>query len=159
MQALIIASSAAMKAVGALKEGQAQAANYKSAAQANLFNAQVAEGNARAALEQANAREESQRRQFGQLQGQALAAAAQSGAGFGGSNADVLRQSAANNELDALTIRYEGQMQSGGLMGQAQQERYQAAANRKNAGRAMKAGYINAASSILSGGSDYYNRK
>jgi len=158
MQALIVASTA-LKAVGALKEGQAQAASYKSAAQANLYNAAVAEGNARAALEQANAREEGQRRQFGQLQGQALAAAAQSGAGMGGSNADVLAQSAANNELDALTIRYEGQMQSGGMMAQAQQERYQAAANRKNAGRAMKAAYINAASSVLSGASDYKSYK
>lgn len=150
MQALIAA--AALKTIGSLQQSQAASAGYKAAAKANQYNAVVAQENARAALEQANAREEGQRRQFGQLQGQARAAAAQSGAGLGGSNADVLRQNAVNNELDALTIRYQGQMESRGLESQAQQELYQATANRRNARRALKAGYINAATNILEGG-------
>lgn len=154
MQALMIASGA-MKAVGALQQARTEAGNYKSAAAANDYNALVTEGNARSAAEQASAREDMQRRNFRSLQGQAIAAAAQSGAGLDGSNADVLRQNAVNAELDALTIRYEGDQQTKGLMAQAGLQRFYATQNRKNAGRAMTAGYLNAGSALLQTAANY----
>ena len=119
-----------MEAVGSIVKGNAQAAGYNAQAQANYYNAQVMQQNARVATEQANAREELQRRRFGELQGQAIAAAAQSGAGMEGSNADVLKQNAINAELDALTIRYEGEMQARGLLAQSELEQFRAASTR-----------------------------
>lgn len=151
---LMIASSA-LSAYGSIQQGKAQAANYNAQAQANEYNAVVAQNNAKIANDQANAQEEQQRRHFRELQGQAYAGIAQSGSGFTGSNADVLQQNAVNNELDALTIRYEGQNKSKSLESQAQIEKYNASVNRMNASEAKKAGYINAGAQLMSGATKY----
>lgn len=156
---MLIAAATATKAVGSIMQGSAQAAQYKAQAQANDYNAIVARQNADVALGQANAREEMQRRRFGELQGTALAAAAQSGSGMDGSNADVLKQNAVAAELDALTMRYEGQMQARGLMAQANMEEFQAGVNRANSRTARTSGYINAAADILGGASKAYTTK
>ena len=148
--------SAIFKAVGDIQQGNAAYANAKSQSFANDYNATIADNNARSVLEQANAREEQQRRQFRSLQGEAIAGAAQSGAGLDGSNADVLKQNAINNELDALTIRYEGQMQSTGLMAQAGLDRYAATANLKYAKSARTAGFMNAGADLLAGANKAY---
>lgn len=142
--------SGIFKAWGAIEQGKAGYSSYMSQANAQEYNATVADNNARTVLEQTNAKEESQRRQFRALQGEAIAAAGSSGTTLEGSNADVIRQNAINNELDALTIRYEGQVQNRGLMAQAALDRYGAQASRSNAKAALKAGRINAAASILS---------
>lgn len=153
MEILIAASAAstAVSTLGALQQGQAQKAAYQAQAQAQDYNAIVAENNARAAREQANAREEAQRRKFGALQGQAIAGIAQSGTGFDGSNADILKQNAIANELDALTIRYEGQNQASGLMAQAELDRMQSGAARMNARSAVTGSYFNAGANLLGG--------
>lgn len=167
--ALISLASAGIGAVGAIQQGNAQSAQYeaqaqayKSQAQAQEYNAAVQRNNAKAAGEQANAAEEAQRRKFAQLQGQAMAAVGQSGTGFDGSNLDVLRQNSVNNELDALNIRYQGQMQAQGLMAQsdldrmqAQQSLFNAATARSSASSASTAGWIGAGSNLLSGVSNY----
>ena len=152
----MVATGSALAATGALLQGNAQSASYKAAAQANDYNATVARQNAVVAMDQANQREELQRRKFGELQGQAVAAAAQSGAGMDGSNADVLRQNAINAEMDALTIRYEGQMQARGLQAQADLQQFEGRVNRMNARTARLAGYANAGAALLTGGSKAY---
>jgi hypothetical protein len=149
-------AAAAVQAAGSIMQGNAQSAQYKAQAQANDYNATVARQNADVALQQANAREEIQRRKFGDLQGTAIAAAAQSGAGMDGSNADVLKQNAIAAELDALTIRYEGQMQARGLMAQSEMEQFQGRMNRTNSRTAQTAGYINAGANLLGGASKAY---
>lgn len=154
MEILMIASTA-VSALGAIRQGQAQQAAYKAQAQAQEYNAKVAENNARAALDQANAQEEQQRRKFRMLQGEAIAGAAQSGAGLSGSNKDVIEQNALFNELDALTIRYQGQNQAQGLQAQANLDRYNARAARQAGSEAMTAGYVSAGANILSGASKY----
>jgi hypothetical protein len=53
-------------------------------------------------------------------------------------------------ELDALNTRYEGDLQSRGLLATAAGERYQAEANRINAKNAEKASYIKAGASVAS---------
>jgi hypothetical protein len=151
---LMIASSV-VSAVGAMKQADAQAASYQAQAQANEYNATVARNNAQVASEQANAKEEAQRRHFAALQGQAITGVAQSGTGFDGSNADILKQNAINSELDALTIRYEGQNQSKGLLAQSQLETYNAGVNRMNASNAQQAGMFNAGANLLSGAAKY----
>lgn len=148
-------------------QAQAQAYNYEAQAKANEYNATIQNNNARAALEQANAKEEANRRRFRILQGQSLAGVAQSGTGFDGSNALLLEQNELFNEMDALNIRYEGDMQSKGLFAQANLNKWNAGINRQNASSALATGdmtansaitgsYFNAGSSLLSGVSNYY---
>lgn len=155
MAEAILIASAAVSAMGAIKQGQAQAMQAEAAARASQYNATVARNNAQVASEQANAQEEQQRRRFRAVQGQAVAGVAQSGTGFEGTNADLLTQNAVLNELDALTIRYEGQQKSRGLLAQADLNEYEAATSRMNGQAARQASYWNAASSILSGGAKY----
>ena len=159
MEALAIAS-AAMSAMGAMQQADAQAASFRAKAQQDEYNATVERNNAKVAADQANAKEEAQRRHFGALQGQAVAGVAQSGTGFDGSNLDLLKQNSINNELDALTIRYEGQNQVRGLEAQAEQSMYSSRVNRMNASNAQEAGMYNAGAALLSGGAkyNYYSR-
>lgn len=154
MEALMIMSTA-VSAIGSIKAAQAQSASYKAQAQAMDYNATIAKNNAVAASQQASAAEEQQRRKFAMVQGQAAAGAAQSGAGLDGSNADVLAQNALMNELDALTIRYEGQNRAKTLEAQSELDKYQAVAASRNADAAMEAGYWNAGANLLAGATNY----
>lgn len=154
MEALIIASTA-MQALGAIQQGNAQAASYKSQQAAANYNASIMDQNARIERDQANQREEAQRREARQVLGAQRAAFSQAGVGLGGSAADVMAQSAANAELDALTLRYEGEMKARGLMASAEGERYQGQVAGMNASSARTAGYMNAAGSILGGAASY----
>ena len=152
-----------VSAVGALAQGSQQAAAAKAQAQAQAqtaeYNATVARNNARIASDQANAKEEAQRRHFAQLQGQAVAGVAQSGTGFEGSSYDLLEQNAVNSELDALTIRYQGQNQANGLIAQAQLDENNAKTARAmgavNASNAMTGGFFNAGAALFNGASKY----
>jgi hypothetical protein len=155
MEAIVIASSA-VQALGAIKQGQAQSAQAQAAANAAEYNATVTRMNADVAAMQGSAAEEQQRRQFRAFEGAAIAAAAQSGAGLEGSNADVIKQNAVAAELDALTIRYESQMKARGLMAQSELDRMQAQASRRAAKDAMTGAYLNAGASLLGGASKAY---
>lgn len=148
-------ASAGIAAYGAISQGNAASDSYQSQADAAKYNATVARNNARAASDQANFKEEQLHRKFAQLQGEALAAIGQSGTGLDGSNLDVLHQNAVNNQLDALTIRYEGQQQSSGLMAQSQMSDLEAKQARKNASTAKFAGYVGAGTGLLSGAGKY----
>lgn len=152
----LMATSAGVSAVGALQQGRAQSAQYKSAANAAEYNAIVAKQNEEVALGQANVAEEQQRRKFRSMQAEAIAGMAQTGTALDGSNADVLKQSALANELDALTIRYEGQMKARGLMAQSELDRMSARASRSAASSAVTGSFLNAGASLLSGASKYY---
>lgn len=140
MEALIIAGTA-MQAIGAIQQGNAArgAANY---------NAAMLDQNAATERQQAGAREDAQRRRAAQVLGSQRAAFAQSGGGMGGSAADVMQQSAINAELDALTLRYEGDLRARGMESQAVGERF--------AGKqAQRQGYMQAVGSILGGVGQY----
>ena len=140
MEALMIASTA-MNAIGAIQQGNAARASAE-------YNAKILEQNAVVERQQASAREEAQRRQSRQVLGQQRAAFAQSGGGMGGSAADVMEQSGIMAELDALTLRYEGDLRARGMEVSASQERF--------AGKqAQRQGYFAAAGSILAGAGDY----
>lgn len=157
--AALLAVSTALQTYGMIQQGEAQAAQAKSAAQANEYNATVQRNNAQVAQAAAARQEEEQRSQFGQLQGAARAAVAQSGAGMGGSNLEVLKRNALQNELDALTIRYEGQSKARGLIAQSQLETQQAGANRAAASAARTGAYISAGATALSGAAQAYKAK
>lgn len=156
MEAVMIAS-AAMSAIGSIQQANSQAASMRAQQQASDYNAAVMNQNAAVETQQAGQREEAQRRQARMILGSQRAAIAQSGGGMEGSAADLVAQSARDAELDALTLRYEGQMRARGMGIQAEQETYQGRVAGANASRAMTAGYMGAAGSILSGVGNYMN--
>lgn len=169
MQALMIVGTV-MSAVGALQSAAAQQQAAENQAAAARYNAQVQENqatvaryNAESAGQQAAAKEEMQRRRFAALQAQSRAGLAQSGVDIdSGSAKDLLTQNEINNELDALTIRYEGSQArdsytntANNFMSQAALSRMNAAMYDNNASNAMIGGYFNAGSNLLSGMTKY----
>lgn len=130
-----------MQALPILVEG-------KQAQRAADFNAATMEAEARIARQQGGAREEQQRRRAREFLGTQRAAAGQAGVGLGGSIGDVLGDSAAEAELDALKIRYESNLQGLGMENQAAITRWQG----KEAKRAARA---QAFTSLLSGAAAY----
>lgn len=138
---LLLVSASAIAATGAISQGQAEDDAAK-------FNAALLEQNSTAELQQTGQREEAQRRQARQVLGAQRAALAESGGGMGGSAADVMQQSSANAELDALMMRYEGDLRARGMRTEAVMERY--------AGKQAKiASYYKAGGSVLSGAASY----
>lgn len=128
---------AGISAYGAIQQGQ-------QSAQASKANAELAEVQAKSALQQGVAQEDALRRQQAAFSGQARAQTAQSGTGFEGSNADVARQNATLQQLDLLNTRYNAQLQASGLLAQADQDRIAA----KNA---KTSSYLSAAGAVASG--------
>lgn len=95
--------------------------------------------------------EEQQRRQARLEAGKRRAAIAQSGTGFDGSNADVERQSQIFAELDALNIRYQGELEYGALTEQAYQYDLAAGGIGSMASAEAAASRFNIAGTFLSG--------
>jgi len=149
--AISMAASAAMSAVGAIQQGMAASAQAQASANAARYNAVIKEQQARSEFQQAGAREEQQRRQSRQVLGQQSAALAQAGIGLGGSALDIAEQSAFMAELDALNIRYEGDLRARGLLAAAEQNEYEARAAIAAGKNAETASYISAGASLLSG--------
>lgn len=135
----------AISAIGAIRAGQAQAA-------AANYNAQVAERNAFISRDQAAADEQRQRIQARRKLGAMRAAYGASGISLEGSPLDVLEDSAAEAELDALTIRYKGGV---GAMGYEAE----AGAQRARAKNATTESYYNAGAALLTGASNYYLKR
>lgn len=135
----------AISAIGAIRAGQAQAA-------AANYNAQVAERNAFISRDQAAADEQRQRIQARRKLGAMRAAYGASGISLEGSPLDVLEDSAAEAELDALTIRYKGEI---GAMGYEAE----AGAQRARAQNAKTESYYNAGAALLTGASNYYMKR
>lgn len=112
------------------------------------YNARLAELQGKAAGEQALATESIQRKENAQFLGKQAAAFAESGVGYGGSALDVQAQSATDAELDALTIRYKGQLARLGFNADASMTRVQ---GRNEASQS----YLLAGANLLKGFADY----
>lgn len=134
--AIWMAAAAAVSAVGAVYSANSQAAAMEGEANQAKMNAKIAS-------QQAGAREDMQRRENALRLGEQRAAFAQSGFDPSSGSALTLQgQSAANAELDALTTRYEGQLQALSFNTQANNLKRQASSTRSS-------GYLNAAGSLL----------
>lgn len=151
VQAVSIASSV----MGAIQQGNASADNYNTQAGFSEYNAAVSRNQATAALAESTAAQAAQRRRARELLGEQRAGIAQSGTGFGGTNADLLEKSETLAELDALNLAYEGDTKAKGFESQAALDMASAAANRRNAGNAITSGYLSAGRSLLVGSASY----
>ena len=130
---------------------QAAGQYMQAGAEADAMRAQALglEGNARINDAQTALREGLQRRRAGEVLGEQRASIAQSGFGSGGTMGDIVRQSVAGSELDALAIRYEGRVRSDEMRGQAEQLRFGARQTKKAAGLGL-------ATSLLTGAAGGY---
>lgn len=119
-------------------------------AEANVseYNAEIAERNAELALISAAEKERRQRVIARKTLGSIRANYGASGVTMGGSAADVMAASAAEAEMDALNIKYQGELDAMEFRERARIERYKAKQTRK-------AGDIAAAADLL-GAASYY---
>jgi hypothetical protein len=155
VSSVISIASTAFSVLGAISSANTQSDNYNSQAGVNDYNAAVARNQSTSALSESTAAQEAQRRRARQVLGEQRAGIAQSGTGFGGSNADIMEQSQTLAELDALNLAYSGDLKSKGYLAQADLETNSAAINRRSAGAAKTSGYINAGRSLLVGAANY----
>jgi hypothetical protein len=123
-------------ALGSIQQGKAQQ-------QMAEYNAQVAQNEAIAAQQKAAYDEKAHRRQMAQLKGQQRAGAAASG-GELLDMGDVFDMTAEEAELDALAIRYGGQMGAAAARQRATLARMEGAA-------AKQKSYSEAGSTLLTG--------
>ena len=150
----LMVASTAISAIGAIQQGKAAEAQAKAQADANKYNARVKEIQAGVEREAAGRREEQQRRKARQVLGEQRAALVQSGIGMMGSALDIEEQSATAAELDALSIRYEGELAAKGMLYDAEAEKFEGRAALAAGKNAKNASYLKAGSAILSGGTD-----
>lgn len=122
--------AAAGSALGYVKQSQAQ--NY---------NAQIAQGESRLSVDQANAQEGMVRRASREALGRQAAAFGAAGVGYGGSSETALDQSAINQELDALNTRYKGSITGYGYRVQSGIDQANAKQYGLMAGAALLKGY------------------
>lgn len=130
---------AVIGAMGYLSQGNAQR-------EASRYNANVMAAQAKASSAEGYQTEAQQRQASREFLGKQSAAVGASGAGYGGSNALVMDQSAVNAELDALNIRYRSDLRGKGLLAQS--------VNEKRAGNsAADNSYLMAGAQLLRGNS------
>lgn len=136
------AASAVVGAGAAVASGDAQR-------KAMHTNADVLKQKADMASQQAATNEDAQRRRGALAIGRETSSAAE-GSGLGGTNADVIGQSATDAEVDALNIRYGGQVSN-------LSDTDQANFDDLSASSANSAGYLNAGAAALSSVGNYTN--
>lgn len=132
----IMMLGSSLQAVGAI--GQANAAKA-----AHSYNANLREQDATVALQQASVDAWRVRQQGQFAQGDLVAGIGASG-GSVEDSMDVLRMSVANAKLDEATVLYKGRLKATGYYNDAALERQSGIV-------AQRQGYMNAASSILTG--------
>jgi hypothetical protein len=156
MAASLAASAAAAgaSAYGAVQQGKAAEgqANYQAAVGRN--NAIIAERQARDAEERGASEELAQRRQTAAGLGKQRAGMAANGVDLSsGSPLDILGDTAAFGELDALTVRSNAAREAYGYRNQASQFTSDAAAQKIAGRNTRKASYIGAGSTLLTSAS------
>ena len=149
--------STLMGGAGAIEQGQAQAASSRYSAQVADLNARMADRAAKDALERGKLEEQKQRQKTAQLIGTQTAAMAANGLDLTfGSPLDTLVDTATLGELDALTIRSNAYREERDISQQGANYRGQAGVDRDAASSALTGGYLNAAGTLLGGGSRAY---
>lgn len=128
---------------------------FQAAAQAADYNAAVARQRSEATRQIYGQREEQLRRKASMEISKQRAFAAQGGLGMGGSNGDAERQSEVFAELDALNIRYEGNLEATGYENEGRLQQAYASTARRSA-KNTRLGWIGVGSRTLAGTAEYY---
>lgn len=105
------------------------------------LNAEIAQGQAHEAAAQGLNEEGIQRQQSREFLDRQSAAIGEAGIGYGGSSQLIQKQSAANAELDALNVRYQGRLRGFGYSQSAANQRAQGTQYGLLAGSSALKGY------------------
>lgn len=135
-----------------LIQGRQEANRLRTEADIEQFNIDNQRLNAQRVASQTSAREEQVRRQARIALGAQRAAIAQSGTGMGGTNAALVAQSTANAELDALNVRYAGELDRLGIENDIIMRTYNKQLLRKGAKNAMRMRWHNAGAALFGAG-------
>ena len=141
-------ATTAFSVLGSIQQARAQEAQLEAQAQAAAFNQRVAEQNAEIVRQQTDANIERQDRERRLRAGQARAQMGASGIS-GGSFLDILQSSAAQEELDLLTLENEGFLRQRDFSTQADLLGAQAENARGQARQSVAAGIMGGVSSGL----------
>ena len=156
MGLIVAGTTAAMGAATSVMGGMQAAGQANAQAKAAGNEAIIAQQQARTAQQVAAAQEGTQFQRNAMVEGSQLASIAQSGTGVTSVSAqNVMRQTAINDQLDALNIRYQGQLQAHDYGVQAQEAQTAQGIYKSNAQNALMSGYIGAGSALLSTGTSY----
>lgn len=154
----VLAIGTVVSAVGQMRKGQQDSSNALAQSQAAAYNAQVASDNAQIAQDQAAEQERRQRIAGEKIVGATQASYSANGLTLTGSAMDVIREAAATSEMDALTIRYQGQLKSRSFEEEAQLETAQSKNARTASENSTAGGLLGAAGALLSGYSNIITR-
>jgi ABC-type Zn uptake system ZnuABC Zn-binding protein ZnuA len=135
-------AAAVVSAVGQLNQADRQASQMEA-------NAAINEQNAQTYKAQAAEQERKQRQHLQAVLGQQRTAIGKSGVTMAGTPLLVAEDMTGTAELDALTIRYNGQMK-------ANAEKYSASVNRWQASETKSAARLSAFVTVLGGAASYY---
>lgn len=114
----LVKASQALSAAGKLAEGYGEM-------QAGMYNARALNKQAQQVATNAGMEEARLRRQQAQELAAQVAEIGSRGIAPSGSVVDVIRQNADNAEMDALTLRYRGEIERAGLAAQAKMAAYE----------------------------------
>lgn len=154
--AITAGATAAMGAASSIVSGMQQAGEESARAQASGNEVIMARQQAETARQVAAAQEGTQLQKNAQIEGSQVAAIAQSGTGVASVSAqDVMRQTAINDQLDRLNIRYQGQLQAHDYGVQAQEAQTAQNLYKQNAKNQLMSGYLGAGKALLSSGTSY----
>lgn len=152
-------ASAGIAAVGAIRQGQAQAQAAQYQAQVARNNAIIANQNSEAAIAAGNSQAITSELRTAQLAGRQRAALAASGIDpNSGSALDIQRDTAETGALDALTIRNNAARQAYGYQVAGVSDNAQAQLDQSTAANDTSASYLNAGGSIIGGASSVSNQ-
>jgi hypothetical protein len=152
-------ASSGIGAIGAMQQGQAQAAAANYQAQVARNSQQVAEQNARYAIQAGQSRAQTEDIRTGAVVGQQAAAQAASGIDITtGSPVDVRESTRQMGRLSSLNIMQNANLQAYGYRTQATGFGAQAGLDTAQAGFAKQAGFIGAGTSLLGGASSFADK-
>ncbi|WP_334151657.1 virion core protein, T7 gp14 family [Hyphomicrobium sp.] len=156
--ALMIGSTL-IGAAGQVQQAQATAKANRYNAQVQKMNATIADNRAKDAIERGKLEEQRKRQEVARLQGAQTAAMAANGVDLSfGSPLDVLVDTAALGEIDALTIRTNAYREAYEHKVDAANKRAGAQLSSMSADAAKTGGYLSAAGTILGGGANAYGQ-
>lgn len=155
MAVYLAAAAVAVAVAGAAVSAAGQYEQTQMQADAERQNARIAQENAERARLHAGLEEADIRRNARALAGRQRASIAESGIELSGTPLDVIEASQEDAELDALTARYNGELEARGLLNERDAARMRAKAAERAGRYAVVGGILGAGSAALGGAANY----
>jgi hypothetical protein len=151
----LTAASAVTGAVGAIQQGNAQAASLRAQADQANYNRQVSLRNRDIALQQSDADQASRQLEHRRQLATIRAGYGNSGLDISGSALDVIEDTALEQQLDVAKIGYSGKLKALELTDKATLFEAESKNLREASKSALTGGYIGAAGAVLKSASSY----